>query len=91
MESITDEEKALVDASLGLVKAFREQRESKVTVGASEARFVLEKAWIPLIKRFADYEAQRAVKTLNFKNFVGLSSRRRELESLTKELESWAS
>jgi hypothetical protein len=91
VESITDEEKALVDASLGLVKAFREQRESKAVVGKTEARFVLEKAWTPLVKRFVDYESQRAVKTLNFKNFVGLGNRRRELESLTKELESWVS
>jgi hypothetical protein len=91
VESITDEEKALVDASLGLVKAFREQRESKAVVGKAEARFVLEKAWSPLVKRFVDYEAKRAVKTLNFKNLVGLGNRRRELESLTKELESWAS
>jgi len=91
VESITDEEKALVDASLGLVKAFREQRESKAVVGKTEARFVLEKAWIPLVKRFVDYKSQRAAKTLNFKNRFSLGNRRRELESLTKELESWAS
>ncbi len=91
LESMTDEEKAIVDASLGLVKAFREQRESKVVVKKSEARFVLEKAWRPLIKRFADYKDHRARKTLNLKNLIELGNRRRELERLTKEFESCTS
>lgn len=91
VESITDEEKALVDASLGLVKAFREQRDSKVAVKKADARFVLEKAWRPLVKRFMDYHEHRAVKTLNLKNCLGLVNRKHEFEKLSKELESWAS
>lgn len=90
-DSITDEEKVLVNASHGLIKAFREQRESKAVVGREHARFVLERAWQPLVKSVEDYQSKRAVKTLNIKNYVGLGNRKREMESLTLEIESWAS
>lgn len=91
LESITDEERAIVGACLGLVKAFREQRESKAKVGKTEARIVLERAWAPLVARLADYQSQRAPKTLNLKNLIGLGHRKHELKRLTEELESWAS
>lgn len=88
-ESLTKEEKLLIDASLGLVKAFREQRESKVPVKKSEAQFVLEKAWLPLTEQFNIYHANQALKLLSFKNCMGIGARSAELKILTKELESW--
>lgn len=89
VESITEEEKSLVDASLGLAKAFREQRASKIGVKKAEARFVLEKAWAPLVNQFKDYVEHRALKTLNLKNYLGIKARSLEFDRLTKELELW--
>lgn len=89
VDSLTEEEKALVDASLVLVKAFREQRESGVDVERANARFVMEKAWSPLVERFRDYEAHRSVSTLNLRSSLAVGARRTELDRLTTELESW--
>jgi hypothetical protein len=88
-EDLTDEEKAIVDASLGLIKAFREQRESNVEVKPLEGRFVFEKAWSPLVERVKDYNKHRAAKTINFKNNVGLIARCTELDELTQRLTKW--
>lgn len=86
---ITEEEKAIVDASLELVKAFREQCISKVEVKKAHGRFVLEKAWSPLVERVKDYNKHRAIKTVNLKNNFGLISRCTELDDLTKRLNQW--
>lgn len=88
-EDLTEEEKAIVDASLGLIKAFREQRESKVEVKQAEGRFVLEKAWNPLVERVKDYDKHCATKTVNLKNNFGLIARCGELDDLTRRLTKW--
>lgn len=88
-EDLTEEEKAIVDASLGLIKAFREQRDSKVEVKQAEGRFVLEKAWNPLVERVKDYDKHRATKTINLKNNFGLIARCSELDDLTRRLTKW--
>lgn len=88
-KDLTDEEKAIVDASLGLIKAFREQCESKVEVKQSEGRFVLEKAWSPLVESVKDYYKHHATQTVNLKNNFGLVTRCIELDALTERLTKW--
>ncbi len=88
-EDFTEEEKAIVDSSIGFIRIFREQRSFKVEFKKADACFVMEKAWNPLVERIKDYDKNRATKTVDLKNIVGLISRCGELEILTKRLQKW--
>ena len=88
-EDLTDEEKIIVDASLGLIKAFREQIESDAVISSSDASKLREIAWEPLLSKVREYDKERAVKTLNTKNFFALGSRVLEMERLSSELSTW--
>jgi len=88
-EHLTDEEKAIVNASLSLIKAFREQRESGIEVKRTEGRFVLDEAWNPLVERVKNYCKHRATKIVNLKNNFGLIQRCTELNDLTHRLIEW--
>jgi hypothetical protein len=86
---LTDEEKAIVNASLGLTKAFREQCESKKPVSKADARFLLEKAWGPLVQSVTDYDKSRATSTLSIENSLAMGSRASELRELSERLQQW--
>ena len=85
-ESLTDEEAMIVDASLTLVKVFREQLESGDTISSTDARKLHEIAWEPLLSKVQEYSKERAAKTLNFKNCVALGVRVQTMDRLSSEL-----
>ena len=88
-EQLSDEEKAIVLTCLVLAKAFHEQRASCHPVAKTDARFVLDQAWVPLVERLRQYKDQQAAKALNFKNGVQIRLRQQELDQLTRELAAW--
>lgn len=88
-DDLTQEEQEIVDASLGLIKAFREQLESNASISNREAKILREKAWEPLLSRAREYDEERAEKTLNLKNFVALGNRVSDMEALSSGLVEW--
>jgi hypothetical protein len=82
-DDLTDEENRIINASLALIKAIREQIESNVIISKKDAKTFKEIAWEPLLKSVSDYDDSNAIDTLNFKNYILLGRRKRKIEELS--------
>ena len=85
-EDLTEEENAIVNASISLIKAFREQLELNASIAEKDANFLREEAWDPLVSVVREYKEERATKTLNIKNYLVLGSCVSEMDRLSSEL-----
>ena len=85
-EALTTEEKMIIEASLSLVKAFREQIKFGIELSSNDAKKLQEIAWSPLMSRLQEYANEKVNKTINFRNSVGLRIRVLEMQELSERL-----